>query len=527
MSRFKMIGLMIAALCFALLSCSNDGKEVIENGEIKIPEPDVIYNPDNETVFPNPERGFAPALEAPKPELFTWDFCEQDVNKYTPTDWVEPMDLWKLKGFRDQGMTLVMIRYHIAEFRFKPISQEFLNRLTSDFSTIRQAGVKAVLRFVYNWWNGGPDAPKDQILAHMEQLRPILEENVDVIAFMDLGFVGCFGEVHSSAFGNLDDRTTPGFNSLNQNTIEIIDKLFDVLPEERMITFRHPAYKFQYFNGVGLPVLEANKPIAPLAEDEAFKGSKKARWGALEDCLVCSEFNCGTWQTPRNNAAEIRDFLNKDNLYVVQSGESGTPCGCDGPADDADGDGYTDAQRAGCERSLKMMALLRWSVMNASFAEQALDKWRLDGCYDEISRKLGYRYRLVESYVSDEAIAGGEIQAVLRVVNDGWASCYNPRDLQLILRHKETGAITKLLVDTSDRKCDPRFWLPGTTHNVVIDKLALPENLAKGEYQVLLNLPDPKSTLAERPEYSIRLANIGLWEPETGYNDLKQALIIK
>ena len=78
MSRFKMIGLMIAALCFALLSCSNDSKEVIENGEIKIPEPDVIYNPDNETVFPNPERGFAPALEAPKPALFTWDFCEQD-----------------------------------------------------------------------------------------------------------------------------------------------------------------------------------------------------------------------------------------------------------------------------------------------------------------------------------------------------------------------------------------------------------------------------------------------------------------
>ncbi|WP_252864943.1 DUF4832 domain-containing protein [Capnocytophaga ochracea] len=33
-----------------------------------------------------------------------------------------------------------------------------------------------------------------------------------------------------------------------------------------------------------------------------------------------------------------------------------------------------------------------------------------------------------------------------------------------------------------------------------------------------MNLPDPYQSLAHRPEYSIRLANKGIWEAQTGYN---------
>ena len=509
-----------------MLSCKsnlvNGNNDENKNEDILVP--DVIYSPDFKSIFPNPERGFAPAIEPPQP-LITWNFCEQEEEKYTDTQWVEPLNIDKLKSYRDEGMSMVMIRYHIAEFRHKPLSEDFLSRLTSDFSVLREAGLKSVLRFVYNWWGGGPDAPLDITLSHIRQLKPLLHDNSDVIAFMDLGFIGCFGEIHNSSNGHLD-KTTPSFNSLNNNSVQIIDELLDALPKDRMITLRHPAYKFQYFNGLGLPTYDANKPIAPITEDEAFTGSKKARMGALEDCLVCSEYNCGTWSSPRNNPAEIRNFLNKDNLYVVQSGESGVPCGCDGSDEDVDGDGYTNENRAGCKRVLEMMKFLHWSVLNASFADEALKKWKFEGCYEDIHRSLGYRYRLKDSYVSDEAV-DGTIDVLFNITNDGWASCYNPRDLQIVLRNNVTKDVYKLPIDISNRSNDPRFWLPGGTYTVKVKDLKLPDNIKEGEYQVLLNLPDPKETLSERPEYSIRLANIGLWEEETGYNDMQQTLIVR
>ncbi|MEX2657509.1 MAG: hypothetical protein WD272_08355, partial [Balneolales bacterium] len=45
-------------------------------------------------------------------------------------------------------------------------------------------------------------------------------------------------------------------------------------------------------------------------------------------------------------------------------------------------------------------------------------------------------------------------------------------------------------------------------------------------YEVLLNLPDPTETLRDRPDYAIRIANAGTWEPETGFNRLNHRLII-
>jgi hypothetical protein len=48
--------------------------------------------------------------------------------------------------------------------------------------------------------------------------------------------------------------------------------------------------------------------------------------------------------------------------------------------------------------------------------------------------------------------------------------------------------------------------------------------MAKGNYAVLLNLPDPMPTLRARPEYAIQLANANTWEASTGFNNLNFSL---
>lgn len=63
--------------------------------------------------------------------------------------------------------------------------------------------------------------------------------------------------------------------------------------------------------------------------------------------------------------------------------------------------------------------------------------------------------------------------------------------------------------------------MPGETKQVDIEG-GVPADIPNGEYQVLLNLPDPTPKLYNRPDYSIRLANQNVWEANTGYNWLLQ-----
>jgi hypothetical protein len=47
-----------------------------------------------------------------------------------------------------------------------------------------------------------------------------------------------------------------------------------------------------------------------------------------------------------------------------------------------------------------------------------------------------------------------------------------------------------------------------------------------GTYDVILNLADPYRSIHDNPLFSIRLANVGTWEPSTGYNVLARGVVI-
>ena len=71
---------------------------------------------------------------------------------------------------------------------------------------------------------------------------------------------------------------------------------------------------------------------------------------------------------------------------------------------------------------------------------------------------------------------------------------------------------------------DPRFWGGGESQ-VLSLAAAVPADLPQGTYEMLFNLPDSDSR--GRPDYSIRLANEGVWEPTTGYNNLLASVTIE
>jgi hypothetical protein len=64
---------------------------------------------------------------------------------------------------------------------------------------------------------------------------------------------------------------------------------------------------------------------------------------------------------------------------------------------------------------------------------------------------------------------------------------------------------------------DPRFWFENTI-TTLATTIDLPSDLAAGEYNLYLNLPDGYASLAENPLYSIRLMNTKMWDEKKGYN---------
>jgi len=413
--------------------------------------------------FPNPERGFYVQRSFPGRSGVPGALAVED-----------------LRAARQKNMSLVRMLYSLRDFREAPLPQDLLERLGADFGRAREAGVKVIPRFSYSSAIGQPDASLERILAHIEQLKPVLRANSDVIALLEAGFAGAWGEWHSSTNGLFDG------NQVNDKTRAILDKLLEALPADRMIVVRCPRFKTSFFGA------------EPLSVKDAFSQTPKARTGALNDCFLASPDDSGTFTT---RMAEEKAFLHQDNLFVPQGGET---CGA----------GPVAQPFINCQNALKEMAYLRYSNLNIDYHRGVLAVWDTGGCMPEIKRRMGYRYRLVEARIPIAVKPGAALRMSLTVVNDGWANLHNPRPVEVVLRNRETAQACRMPL--SD---DPRRWLPGENSTVVVEG-GLPARMAPGTYDVLLFLPDAAPGLRNRPEYAVRFANSGVWEPASGMNSL-------
>lgn len=478
-------GVLVAdALWVRSASRYNDGRPATEvtlepmDGIIleRIPGPGsarVTYEPSDEN-FPNPERGFY-IQEAYRPDVLR----------------TAPLEEGRLRKARDSGISLIRMYYVLSEFRAAPLSGAMLARIASDFATIRKAGLKVIPRFAYNFGPiGAPDADGERILGHLDQLAPLLRENADVIAFLEAGFIGTWGEWHHSTNGLFDRVPGRWWERVNEKSRAIVEKLLQILPQERMIALRYPRHKWDLFGP------------EPISEAEAYSGTAKARVGAHNDCFLASANDRGTYT---DKVDLEKQFLHRDNLFVPQGGET---CSA-GP----------DAQPyIGCENALRELEELRYTTLNIGYHKQVLQGWRDQGCMREIERRLGYRFRLLDSEVS---VAGDRLRLRFRVANDGFGNLYNPRPLEVVLRSKSGGETIHLRTTE-----DPRRWMPGRVTGVRLT-LRVPQTVKAGDYEVLLFLPDASERLRGRPEYAIRLANQGVWEPATGMNRLAHVIAIR
>lgn len=419
----------------------------------------VIYEPSNQFLL-NPERGF--------------------YRQFTARSEGRPLTLSKLQELRDDKMSLLLRMYYLDQFRDRDLSDQQLRLVESDLNTIRRSGCKCILRFAYSSNLGESDAPLDKVLRHIEQLQPILLANADVIAVMQAGFIGAWGEWHGS---NNNLETDNAVRS-------IAGQLLDALPVSRCIQVRTPRYK---------RIIVGNDSV--LTSKTAFTGTPQSRIGHHNDCFLADDNDLGTYESQR--LEQDRLYVAEDTRFVPMGGET---CAVSP---------FTKYDHARAE-----LSKLHFTYLNRGFHPRVLAEWRENGLYAEAEKHLGYRLLLVSSTCDPEAPPGGVWNVNLEFQNLGWAAPINPRDVVLLFK-SETHSLTyqvKLPVD-------PRRWLPGQPISLNF-AIGLPETMEPGDYNLLLRLSDPEERLEDRVEYAIQLANKGLWDSHTGVHDLKQRLVI-
>jgi hypothetical protein len=345
------------------------------------------YIPSNEPIL-NPERGFYSSYQLSGPSDFL--------------------------TLRDQGYTLVHLNVHLDPWRETDISQDVVTGLHANFADIRQAGLKAIIRFLYNQGSDSTspqDASKAQILRHIEQLTPLLQKNADVIAWMEAGFIGEWGEWHSSTNGldNIQDKR------------EILYALLKALPETRMVQVRYPSDIIEMF---------------PHPAD-----AWKARVGHHNDCFLSNNTDMGTYE---QNGVITRErdlsYLSELTRFAPMSGETCAP----------------DPPRSGCENALNELALLHFSALSADYHEEVLRGWKEGGCFQEIDRRLGYRLTLTSANFNEQIRPGGVLRLTVNLQNNGFAAITNRHFLYVVLKGSVENSTYPVKLTL-----DPRGWEPG------------------------------------------------------------------
>jgi hypothetical protein len=377
------------------------------------------------------------------------------------------------------GYRLVMRYVRLDDYRNSALPQGFLDQLSTDLSGLRTHGLKVVLRFSYNF-GFAEDAPLDRVLQHIEQLTPVLRAHTDVIAMLQSGFIGAWGEWHSST-NNLLTQS---------NRQSIANALLNAMASSRMIQIRTPYHARDIFT---LPTAAT-----------AFSGNVGSRVGQVNDCFLTNASDAGTFISDADWA-----YAEAVSRYTVQGGET-----CDVGGLNSRNDGAN---------AVNEMARFHYDYLNVDFWEPIISKWRNQGYFDEISRRLGYRYVMIESVAQSTATPGGNFSLNLTLRNEGFGKLYNPRPIQVVLRPVAGGTPIRLRANDDARRSLP---LAGATITMPLT-VQLPTNLSSGSYDVFLALPDGASALAGDARYAIRFANEYVWNGTAGWNALNLQLNVQ
>ena len=336
----------------------------------------------------------------------------------------------------------------------------------------------------------------DRQLGHVDAIAAMLGEYSEVIAFVEAGYLGRWGEWNWSGY----DATAAPF-------------LADPDTRRNLMSYVLGAYAAAGFDRS----VELRRPVFAR---ELTDAEPSAKVGLYNDCFMTSDSDSGTYSNfESNNPANFASSEEAKAWAVTATAEfpfGGETCP------------YASARWKVCANMVgpsSEPASLHMAYLHGGWAPDARATWEAGGCYDEIKRSLGYRFG-VERVTYPPAVSPAQsIELEVAIDNAGWSRMNPPRTAFLVLRGTSTAYVVgadlngyERLDATEMSGSAVRDWLPGET-SVLSATFAPPP---PGTYQVTLFIPDPDAPAVV--DYAVGIASSRAGEPVfdavSGENDL-------
>lgn len=414
----------------------------------------VIYQGSN-SIINNPERGFY---------HYTSTGSNGGYNLLSQTT---------LQNYRtNENITVIQRQFFLRDFiSGVPISTSYLANMQTDFNRIRAAGAKVIIRFTYSSSSSTTvyQPTKAQILFHMKQLVNVLTVNKDIIVSIQAGFIGKYGEWYytgSSEFG--DGNFTLLTNAQWINRKEIVDYMINNFPPEIPIQLRYVFAKQKMYG---------NTFVGRIGfYNDSFLGT----WGDSGTFVVSSSQG-------QPSTADVTYWQNNTFNNPV-SGETN----------------MLNPPRTDCLNAMTEMNRYNWGLINKDYFPNVISGWQTNGCFSDIQTKIGYKFELISSTISNNNIS-------ISLKNSGWANLIRNRKVYLVFDNNINEY--KYEITTTEN------WKKNSIINLSV---SLNYPILNGTYKLYLYIPDNANTDVN---YAIQFSNMNVWIPQKGYNDLFQTYI--
>lgn len=300
--------------------------------------------------------------------------------------------------------TVYRLYFPLGDFYKKPISESYLENLNDVLAKAKTSKVTVIPRFYYVWGREKGDtfvAPEKKIIKqHVSQLAKVINKHIQSISFIEMGFIGAWGEWHSDQYGD------PYRNKESAFRRELVTHALEQFDDRIYIALRYPA--------------DLKKHL---------KSKSIHRIGLHNDC---SNARIDTY--PLHNA----DILTKQ---TPQGGEvcEQEPKGSFGASSNFD-------KFYGCDVMVEYFNTYNFDVLNGGTYAGSNARFERQGCWQQIRDRLGYRFVLTGSKYKDGWLH-------FSVTNKGFGKSFKSRKLSLLLEGRK--------IETD---IDVRNWLSGESY---------------------------------------------------------------
>lgn len=333
----------------------------------RIPKDTLIFKESNKEVF-NPGRGFYVQINSNEAERF--------------------------EELKNENIKIALVAYDIKKYINTKITEDKLKELETVLEEARKHNIKVVFRAAYGFTSKYKDPETmDNIYTHIKQIAPILNANKDIILSVQAGFIGPWGEWHSSKFFTGDENEVRVRN-------EILSVLIDNLNKDIIVNVRRPRF----------------------IRDAIACGIDKSRLGLHNDALFSTKDDMGTYDDP-NYTREKELAWAKENIALGVNG----------------GESPTVSEYSNINNAVKEMKSLQITYLNSRYNIEVLKQWKNtqyngQNGLEYINNHLGYRLSLREVELPKYINTYGKFKMKAVLFNSGFAPIDNDKKIFLIMK---------------------------------------------------------------------------------------------